>query len=171
MDTTLITNYFELYGGLAIFVIVLLEYLNLPGFPAGIIMPLAGVYAAKGGLSLLSAITISVAAGELGSWILYFLGAYGGNAFLKRYLNKFPKHEPAINRTFELIRRKGYYFQQTDSDDQDCNFYPSRNYEDGFYKVFYCFVFRRNCLEYGVCRSRVHNWRTYIEFNCGEVRE
>lgn len=47
MDTTLITNYFELYGGLAIFVIVLLEYLNLPGFPAGIIMPLAGVYAAK----------------------------------------------------------------------------------------------------------------------------
>lgn len=34
MDTTLITNYFELYGGLAIFVIVLLEYLNLPGFPA-----------------------------------------------------------------------------------------------------------------------------------------
>ncbi len=38
MDTTLITNYFELYGGLAIFVIVLLEYLNLPGFPAGIIM-------------------------------------------------------------------------------------------------------------------------------------
>ena len=130
MDTTLITNYFELYGGLAIFVIVLLEYLNLPGFPAGIIMPLAGVYAAKGGLSLLSAITISVAAGELGSWILYFLG-----------------------------------------DDQDCNFYPSRNYEDGFYKVFYCFVFRRNCLEYGVCRSRVHNWRTYIEFNCGEVRE
>ena len=73
MDTTLITNYFELYGGLAIFVIVLLEYLNLPGFPAGIIMPLAGVYAAKGGLSLLSAITISVAAGELGSWILYFL--------------------------------------------------------------------------------------------------
>ncbi len=21
----------------------------------------------------------------------------------------FPKHEPAINRTFELIRRKGYY--------------------------------------------------------------
>ena len=109
MDTTLITNYFELYGGLAIFVIVLLEYLNLPGFPAGIIMPLAGVYAANGGLSLLSAIIISVAAGELGSWILYFLGVYGGNAFLNVYIKKFPKHEPAINRTFELIRRKGYY--------------------------------------------------------------
>ena len=38
MDTTLLTNYFNLYGGLAIFIVVLLEYMNLPGFPAGIIM-------------------------------------------------------------------------------------------------------------------------------------
>lgn len=109
MNTELITNYFEIYGGLAIFVVVLLEYMNLPGFPAGIIMPLAGVYAAHGGLSLFSTIAISVAAGEIGSWILYFLGMYGGNAFLKVYLRKFPKHEPAINHTFDLIRHKGFY--------------------------------------------------------------
>ena len=102
MNTELITNYFEIYGGLAIFVVVLLEYMNLPGFPAGIIMPLAGVYAAHGGLSLFSTIAISVAAGEIGSWILYFLGMYGGNAFLKVYLRKFPKHEPAINHTFYM---------------------------------------------------------------------
>lgn len=50
-----------------------------------------------------------VLAGEVGSWILYFLGMYGGNAFLKIYLKRFPKHKPAFERTFDLIRRKGFY--------------------------------------------------------------
>ena len=109
MDISALSNYFELYGGMAIFIVVLLEYMNLPGFPAGIIMPLAGIYAAHGGLSLFSTIAISVLAGEFGSWILYFLGMYGGNAFLKMYLNRFPKHTPAIDRTSDLIRRNGYY--------------------------------------------------------------
>ena len=48
MTIELITQYFTRYGWIAIFVIVLLEYLNLPGFPAGVIMPLAGIFAAKG---------------------------------------------------------------------------------------------------------------------------
>ena len=87
MDISALNNYFELYGGMAIFIVVLLEYMNLPGFPAGIIMPLAGIYAAHGGLSLFSTIAISVLAGEFGSWILYFLGMYGGNAFLKMYFD------------------------------------------------------------------------------------
>ena len=56
-----------------------------------------------------AAIAISVLAGEVGSWILYFLGMYGGNAFLKIYLKRFPKHKPAFERTFDLIRRKGFY--------------------------------------------------------------
>ena len=36
MDISSLNNYFELYGGMAIFIVVLLEYMNLPGFPAGI---------------------------------------------------------------------------------------------------------------------------------------
>ena len=48
MSIEMITGYFENYGAIAIFVIVLLEYLNLPGFPAGVIMPLAGIWAANG---------------------------------------------------------------------------------------------------------------------------
>lgn len=36
-----LTNYFIQYGAFFIYLIVLLEYLNLPGFPAGVIMPLA----------------------------------------------------------------------------------------------------------------------------------
>ena len=109
MDISTLSNYFELYGGMAIFLVVLLEYMNLPGFPAGIILPLAGIYAAHGGLNLFLAIAISVLAGEVGSWILYFLGMYGGNAFMNMYLKRFPKHKPAVEHTFDLIRRTGVY--------------------------------------------------------------
>ena len=48
MDIQVLTQYFLQYGAVFIFVIILLEYMNLPGFPAGIIMPLAGIWAARG---------------------------------------------------------------------------------------------------------------------------
>ncbi len=107
MSMELITEYFENYGAIAIFVIVLLEYLNLPGFPAGIIMPMAGIWAANGKLSFLLTIAISVLAGLTGSWILYFFGRFGGDVFLKVYVKKFPKQQKAIDRNFEMIRQKG----------------------------------------------------------------
>lgn len=108
MGIDTITQYFVTYGGLAVFVIVLLEYLNLPGFPAGIIMPLAGIWAAKGGIGFAATITITVLAGLLGSWILYFIGRIGGKLFLDRCLKRFPKQEPAITRAFDVLRSKGY---------------------------------------------------------------
>ncbi len=46
MDYAAILDVFTRYGAIAIFVLVFLEYMNLPGFPAGIIMPLAGIMAA-----------------------------------------------------------------------------------------------------------------------------
>ena len=48
MSISELTDYFLRYGAFFIYLIVLLEYLNLPGFPAGVIMPLAGIWAAKG---------------------------------------------------------------------------------------------------------------------------
>ena len=45
MDLDTLICYFTQYGAIAIFIIVLLEYMNLPGFPSGIIMPLSGVWA------------------------------------------------------------------------------------------------------------------------------
>ena len=107
MSIEMITGYFENYGAIAIFVIVLLEYLNLPGCPAGVIMPLAGIWAANGKLSFFMTMVISVAAGLVGSWILYFFGRFGGDAFLKAYVKRFPKQKPAIDRNFEMIQQKG----------------------------------------------------------------
>lgn len=107
MTFSSISFYFSQYGLIAIFVIVLLEYLNLPGFPAGIIMPLAGIFAANGRINFLIALLVSVAAGLAGSLILYFIGLKGGELFLKAYLKKFPKHKEAIDRNIALLQQKG----------------------------------------------------------------
>lgn len=102
-----IMEYFARYGGIGIFVIVLLEYLNLPGFPAGVIMPLAGIWAAKGQIHFVPALIITVAAGLTGSLILYWLGYKGGELFLQKYLNKFPKQRPMIEEKLSWVKEKG----------------------------------------------------------------
>ena len=110
MTIELITEYFTRYGWAAIFVIVLLEYLNLPGFPAGVIMPLAGIFAARGNIHFIPALLITVAAGLTGSLILYYLGYKGGEIFLQKYLNKFPKQRPFIEEKLEWVRKRGGLF-------------------------------------------------------------
>lgn len=107
MDLATLTMYFTQYGAIAIFVIVFLEYLNLPGFPAGIIMPLSGVMAAKGNISFFWVMVITVAAGLLGSLLLYLLGRAGGTAFLKAYTKRFPKQKETLEKNLEWIREKG----------------------------------------------------------------
>ena len=109
MQIQILSQYFLQYGAIFVFLIVLLEYMNLPGFPAGVIMPLAGVWAAKGNVSFILVLVLSVAAGLLGSWILYFLGRLGGEAFFRFYVKKFPKQKELIERNVEVIRRKGAY--------------------------------------------------------------
>lgn len=107
MDASVITDYIMRYGGMAVFIIVLLEYMNLPGFPAGIIMPLAGLWAAQGNMHFAAILLLTVAAGMCGSWILYALGYTGGNMFLKAYIKRFPKHEEAIERNLAMLRKRG----------------------------------------------------------------
>ncbi|MCM1038191.1 MAG: DedA family protein [Roseburia sp.] len=109
MTIDTLTLYFTRYGAVAIFIIVLLEYMNMPGFPAGVIMPLSGVWAAKGNIHFINVMFITLAAGLSGSWILYFLGRTGGNLLLEKYLHKFPKHREAIEKNFAIIRKKGCF--------------------------------------------------------------
>jgi membrane protein DedA with SNARE-associated domain len=108
MTVQILTDYFHQYGAIAIFIIVFLEYLNLPGFPAGLVMPLAGIWAAQGGIGFGMALLLSVLAGLCGSLVLYFIGRFGGNFLLSKYVHKFPKHKPIIEQTMERIRKKGY---------------------------------------------------------------
>ena len=107
MEIQELTAYFAQYGPIFVFVIVFLEYLNLPGFPAGVILPLAGVWASRGDVGIVTVVFLSVAAGLMGSWVLYFLGRKGGGKFLKIYLKHFPKQKELIYRKMEELRKKG----------------------------------------------------------------
>lgn len=107
MTVEILTEYFTKYGAVAIFVIVFLEYMNLPGFPAGVIMPLAGIWAARGNIHFIPALLITVAAGLTGSLLLYVMGYAGGELFLQKYLNKFPKQRRVIEEKLEWVREKG----------------------------------------------------------------
>ena len=85
MNIQALTQYFLQYGAFFIYLIVLLEYMNLPGFPAGVIMPVAGIWAAKGEISFPVVMVLSVAAGLTGSWLLYLLGRLGGQKVMGAY--------------------------------------------------------------------------------------
>lgn len=107
MDLAVLTEYFTRYGAIAIFVIVFLEYLNLPGFPAGLIMPLAGVFASRGKIAFPFVMLLTVAAGLCGSLLLYAVGYIGGELFLGAYLKKFPKQKIAIDKALAWLRKRG----------------------------------------------------------------
>lgn len=107
MELETILHYFTEYGPFAIYVIVLLEYLNLPGFPAGVIMPLAGVFAAQGRIGFIETIVITVLAGLTGSIALYALGRYGGGVLLEKYFKRFPGQRALIEEKMTYLKEKG----------------------------------------------------------------
>ena len=108
MDISTFMSYFTQYGLIAVFVIVFLEYLNLPGFPAGVIMPLAGIMAASGKNGFIVTIIVSTAAGVLGSMLLYCLGRFGGAAFAKLVQKRFPKQQSKVDECISWLQGKGY---------------------------------------------------------------
>ena len=100
-------QYIGKYGYIFLAIIVFLEYLNLPGMPAGIIMPAAGILVKSDGLNFIYTLIISVIAGLLGSFILYGLGHYCGKPILKKIKNKFPKLKKAIDKTYKYMDKYG----------------------------------------------------------------
>ena len=80
----IVLNYFSEYGLVFLFLIVFLEYMNLPGLPAGIIMPAAGILIAGNDMDFITALVISVIAGLFGSYVLYFIGYFLGKPILDK---------------------------------------------------------------------------------------
>lgn len=106
-DINNILQYINQYGYIFLAIIVFLEYLNLPGLPAGIIMPAAGILVKYDGLNFIYTLIISVIAGLLGSFALYSLGYYCGKPILNKIQNKFPKLKKAIYKTYKYMDRYG----------------------------------------------------------------
>ena len=107
MDIQTVLNYFTQYGLIFLFVIVLLEYMNLPGLPAGIIMPAAGILIAGRDMNFITALIVSVLAGLLGSYILYFIGYFLGKPVLDKFYQKYKKLRPSINKAISYTEKHG----------------------------------------------------------------
>lgn len=107
MDINQFLTYLESYGLTIMFIVVMLEYLNLPGLPAGVIMPATGIIIAKGEHNFLLALVISVIAGTIGSFILYLIGYYGGNPILDKFSSKYKRMGKAIEKINKINDKYG----------------------------------------------------------------
>ena len=107
MDIQTVLNYFTEYGLIFLFVIVFLEYMNLPGLPAGIIMPAAGILIAGQDMNFITALIVSVLAGLLGSYVLYFIGYFLGKPVLDKFYQKYKKLRPSINKAISYTEKHG----------------------------------------------------------------
>lgn len=108
MDVNQFLELFAQYGLIFLFVIVFLEYMNLPGLPAGIIMPAAGILVAQAKLNITVAILVSVIAGILGSLVLYALGWYGGTPVLEKWAKKSEKIKKILDKCHEIVHKHGH---------------------------------------------------------------
>lgn len=106
MDLSFFLHGIEKYGLLIVFVVVFLEYLNLPGFPAGVILPFSGVWAARGH-NLLITIGVTILAGLMGSILLYYVGKFGGGKLFKIFLGKSEKARRIYDKLQNKMERQG----------------------------------------------------------------
>jgi len=107
MDMDTVLNYLNQYGSYFLFLIVFLEYLNLPGLPSGIIMPAAGILIYRGHVNFWSAISVSVLAGLSGSLVLYLLGYYFGKPLIDKVYFKYEKTQRSIDKLFNYLKHYG----------------------------------------------------------------
>lgn len=98
MDVSQILLFLDEYGLYFLFAVVFFEYLNLPGFPSGIIMPALGLWTSTTDTHFLIALAVSVLAGTLGSLILYYVGKYGGSPLLHKLYKKHPKIQKSLSK-------------------------------------------------------------------------
>lgn len=102
----IIQNFIEQYGIISIFVIILLEYSNMP-IPSEVVLPVVGIIASGGSISMSEAIFISLVAGLVGSLLNYYLGYYLGNPLLKKIVKINPKLQRSVNSSMWWINKYG----------------------------------------------------------------
>ena len=102
-----VLEYFNQYGYLFLIGIVFLEYLNLPGLPAGIILPAVGIMAKMNGMSFGWSLILSIISGLIGSLVLYWGGYYLGNPVIETCGIKFPRSVAAIESSKQYVNKYG----------------------------------------------------------------
>ena len=92
------------YGIISIFIIVALEYANLP-LPSEIVLPLAGILASEYNMNIILVILASIIGGILGSLTNYYLGYCFGNPLIYKLKRKYPKTKRAIKESYRWMEK------------------------------------------------------------------
>lgn len=98
---------FSQYGLVFVAAVCYCEYLNLPGFPAGIILPALGALAQQSALSIWVALPISIASGTLASLTLYSLARWGGKPLIEKLFGKSQKFQHLVGRAGAWLEQRG----------------------------------------------------------------
>ena len=77
-------NTISYFGYTGIFVLMILESTLVP-IPSELVMPFAGYIAFQGKMNFLIVVLVGGIAGVIGSLVSYYIGYYGGNAFITRF--------------------------------------------------------------------------------------
>jgi membrane protein DedA with SNARE-associated domain len=104
MDINTIQEIIQQYGLISIFILVMLEYANVP-LPSEIVLSFVGIMVASGNIDLYSAVLVSILAGVIGSIINYYIGLYFGKPVIKYVLKKFPKTRRSVNSSMNLLKK------------------------------------------------------------------
>ncbi len=90
------------YGLISIFIIVALEYANLP-LPSEIVLPLAGILSSEYSMNIVLVILVSILGGVIGSLTNYYLGYRFGNPLIYFLKSKYPKTQRAIKESHRFM--------------------------------------------------------------------
>lgn len=103
---SLIIDFLTQYNYFAIFILMTLESTMLP-IPSEVVIPFSGYLAYKGVLNLYLAILFSSLGGLAGSLIAYFIGYFGGRAFIIKYGKYFFVSEKNLETAEKWFRKYG----------------------------------------------------------------
>lgn len=109
MDLDTIMTLLSRYGVFILLAISCLEAMNCPGMPAGVVLPAAGIYAASGKISLLSAILLTVLGEIAGTAILYGIGRAGGYPLMHWLEKRGGKLWDAYRRCEDYLQRRSFW--------------------------------------------------------------
>ncbi len=94
--STWITGFVTSYGYLALFILMVLESASVPGVASEIVLPLAGLFAARGVLSFPIAFVVILAGSMIGMEIDYYVAYFIGKDFVYKHAKKFGIKEENI---------------------------------------------------------------------------
>ena len=106
MNANAVLQVISAHGVWIVFLLALIEYLNIPGYPGGLAVPAVGVLAASGHMNLLSGFLSVSLAGLAGSALVYFIAArFSG--FTERLINNHPSLKKSYDRSSDWIENYG----------------------------------------------------------------